>query len=391
MNNDTDLLIKEQREINRFFSVTQSIKYIGSKKDLLHKIIHLISEVSQQDKITHVLDGFSGSTRVSQALAINGYTVISNDIAPYSEVLANCYLKTTQPRDYYQNKINILNKVDGKRGILTKLYGGNGNSTISTGQDKKKKMFQYHNTEKADNILDIIETENSSDRNVLLTSLILALDKVDSSIGHQASYLREWAHRSYKPMILEVPRYNIYTCQHKVVKENIFDLVKKINVDLAYFDPPYSSNNEKMPASRVRYNCYYHIWTTICLNDNPEVFGACNRRTDSRDANISVFEEFKKDKDTGEYITTLKIKELIESASAKYILFSYSNNGRTDKNSFVRILNSININYKFFEFNYKKNVMYSLQSTQEYVNNKENIEYLILIDKTNRLILDKID
>ena len=248
----------------------------------------------------------------------------------------------------------MLNKLEGKTGLLTKLYGGSGNSKLSEGLDGKKKMFQYHNTQKADRILEIIEKENINERYVLLTSLILALDKVDSSIGHQASYLRQWSNRSYKLMVLEVPRYNIYTQCHKIFKENIFDLIKKINVDLAYFDPPYSSNNEKMPASRVRYNSYYHIWTTICLNDNPKVFGACNRRTDSRDSNISVFEEFKKDKTTGEYITTLKIKELIKNTNAKYILFSYSNNGRTDKNSFIRILNSIKMNYKFFEFSYKK-------------------------------------
>ena len=35
--------------------------------------------------------------------------------------------------------------------------------------------------------------------------------------------------------------------------------------------------------------------------------------------------------------------------------------------------------------------MYSLQSTQEYINRKENIEYLILIDKTKKLNLDKIN
>ena len=45
------------------------------------------------------------------------------------------------------------------------------------------------------------------------------------------------------------------------------------DVDLAYYDPPYGSNNDKMPPSRVRYASYYHVWTTIIQNDRPELFG----------------------------------------------------------------------------------------------------------------------
>jgi len=53
-------------------------------------------------------------------------------------------------------------------------------------------------------------------------------------------------------------------------------------VDLAYFDPPYGSNNEKDAPSRVRYASYYHVWTTICLNDSPSLRKA-SRRKDTSD------------------------------------------------------------------------------------------------------------
>jgi adenine-specific DNA methylase len=49
--------------------------------------------------------------------------------------------------------------------------------------------------------------------------------------------------------------------------------------DLAYFDPPYGSNNEKRPPSRVRYAAYYHLWTSICRFDRPILFGKAQRRT----------------------------------------------------------------------------------------------------------------
>lgn len=370
---------------------TEAIKYIGSKKTLLKNILHVLDEIGKQSVIESVLDGFSGSSRVSQALAWKGFSVYSNDIAPYSRVFAECYLNTKKEPSYYQNKIDSLNNVKGERGFLTTHYGGNGANALSIGDDSKKKMWQYHNTMKADAMLKIIHKEkDDQDKAVLLTSLMLALDKVDSSLGHQSAYLREWSARSYKNISIEVPQYTIYNNTHKVFATDIFSLIRKIEVDVAYFDPPYCSNNEKMPASRVRYGSYYHIWKTICLNDSPELFGACNRRVDSRDSSISVFEDFRKDAKSEEYITTLKIKELIESTRAKFILFSYSNNGRTDKKSLIKIFHDLQIPYLFYEINYKKNVMYSLQSTQEYTNEKANVEYWILLDKTRTLDLNKI-
>ena len=40
---------------------------------------------------------------------------------------------------------------------------------------------------------------------VLLTSAILAMDKVDNTMGHQVAYLKNWPKRSYTSVHLEVP------------------------------------------------------------------------------------------------------------------------------------------------------------------------------------------
>ncbi|MBU4298565.1 DNA adenine methylase, partial [Patescibacteria group bacterium] len=42
-------------------------------------------------KVKTVLDGFSGTTRVFQALKQSGYTVYANDIADWSKVFGECY------------------------------------------------------------------------------------------------------------------------------------------------------------------------------------------------------------------------------------------------------------------------------------------------------------
>ena len=57
---------------------TEGIKYTGSKS----KIIPYILQIARGLDGSTVFDGFSGTTRVSQAFAKSGYRVICNDIAP---------------------------------------------------------------------------------------------------------------------------------------------------------------------------------------------------------------------------------------------------------------------------------------------------------------------
>jgi adenine-specific DNA-methyltransferase len=167
-----------------------------------------------------------------------------------------------------------------------------------------------------------------------------------------------------------------------VLKGDVFNAVKGRKFDLAYFDPPYGSNNDKMPSSRVRYNAYYHIWTSIIKNDKPPLFGKVNRREDSRDkTNSSIFEEFRKDK-AGNFIAMNAIRELIQKTDANYVLLSYSSGGRASKEELHEILNSEGKIIKATEIDYKKNVMSALRWTNEWVNSDgKYLEYLFLLQK----------
>ena len=69
---------------------TEGVKYAGSKLKLLPYILQLAGKVEART----VLDGFSGTTRVSQALAKSGYRVLCNDVSIWSEVFGTCYLVT---------------------------------------------------------------------------------------------------------------------------------------------------------------------------------------------------------------------------------------------------------------------------------------------------------
>jgi adenine-specific DNA-methyltransferase len=357
---------------------TEGIKYAGSKLKLLPQILWLVEKTNAKV----VFDGFSGSTRVSQALARYGYKVICNDRAIWSDVFGRCYLQS-RPRSNYERLISHLNACSPRDGWFTAHYGGEaerGGGTALT-----KMPWQAHNTRRLDGIREEIDRMGlePDERAVALTSLILALDRVDSTLGHFSSYLREWSPRSFNKMLLEVPRIVESDVRHEVTRSDIFDAVGNIEADVAYLDPPYGSNNEKMPPSRVRYSAYYHVWTTICLNDQPNLFGKVNRRADTRDdAQPSVFEEFRRN-DRGRFIAVEAVHRLIRETPTKHIILSYSSGGRATATELHEAMNDVGQVLEVIEVDYRRNVMADMVWTNEWLRDAQepNREFLFLVQK----------
>ncbi len=360
---------------------TEGVKYAGSKLKLIGYILSLIKKVDAKT----ILDGFSGTTRVSQALAKSGYQVLSNDIAVWSEVFGTCYLLNKKKRAEYRELIEHLNAVKPTDGWFTEHYGGLPNGGCAIQADGRKKPWQVHNTRKLDAIRDEIDRLSlpTVDKAVALTSLILALDEVDSTLGHFVSYLKGWSPRSYKELHLKVPNVFVTEKEQKVFRQDIFNLVKDISADLAYFDPPYGSNNEKMPPSRVRYASYYHLWTTICLNDKPKLFGKAKRREDTSDVVAgSIFEEFRRN-NNGRFIVMEAIERLIKSTNAQWILLSYSSGGRATAHELNEVLSECGTILDLLELDYKKNIMAEMKWTNEWIRSSDqpHREFLFLIEK----------
>lgn len=353
---------------------TEGIKYAGSKLKILPYIMDICRELGT---IRTVLDGFSGTTRVAQAFAQQGYRVTANDISDWSEIFATCYLKANKPISYYQQILDHLNSLKGYDGWFSEHYGGT--------ENMPKKPFQLKNTRKLDAIRDEIEKLGLSfeDKSVILTSLILALDEVDSTLGHYVSYLSKWSARSFKDLFLKMPQKFPLTQNHQVSRGDIFSLLPLQQWDLAYFDPPYGSNNEKMPSSRVRYNAYYHFWTTVIRHDKPTLFGKANRRIDSRDLNNpSVFESYLQEE--GRFVALTSLDRLIANTSARYILLSYSSGGRVSQKELLDLLDCHGQIKKILEIDYKRNIMAQMRYTNQWVKTlepKKHFEYLFLLEK----------
>jgi len=349
---------------------------MGSKKKLLPQIKSIIDGLPN---INTVLDGFSGSVRVSNYLK-SDYTIISNDKQHFSECLANCYLLNRNPQSFYQDMIQELNSLPGKEGWFSETYGGivmdSENSAIQS--DGKKRIWQIHNANRVDSIREKIEEYDLDpvQKSVLLTSLIEGLNRVSNVLGHQNGYLKNWSSNSYHNLVLQVPNFVVDNKPHQVYRDDIFEVLPQVECDVAYYDPPYGTVNKNLVVA-TRYTAFYHLWNTLVLNDQPEIFGKANRRLDSKD-NTDDFERNKK-----EIILPL-FEKLFRETNSRYILFSYSNKGLVSKEEMEQIFENQNLEYQFNIVSHQENT----QSTSATKEGKwkdyeptELKEYLILVKK----------
>jgi adenine-specific DNA-methyltransferase len=108
---------------------------------------------------------------------------------------------------------------------------------------------------------------------LLLTSLIEAADRVDSTAGVQMAYVKEWAPRASSPLTLRVPE--LMRGPGTARRADALDVVGALpSCDLAYLDPPYNQH---------RYFTNYHVWETLVAWDAPEHYGVACKRIDARD------------------------------------------------------------------------------------------------------------
>ena len=238
------------------------IKYLGSKRRLVPVLRDLLTAAGASS----ALDLFTGTTRVARAFKEEGAAVTAVDTARYSEVFARCYLEidaAAVDREELTAAVDHLNSLDGVPGYFTETFS------------RQARFFQPHNAQRIDAVRQFIESEfrESWMYPVLLTALILAADRVDSTTGVQMAYVKQWAPRSFKPLELRVP--DLLPGGGRAVRGDAIELAGSLgSFDLAYLDPPYNQH---------RYFTNYHIWETLVAWDAPEHYGVACKRMDSRD------------------------------------------------------------------------------------------------------------
>jgi adenine-specific DNA-methyltransferase len=245
------------------------IKYLGSKR----RLVPVITQMVEASTARRALDLFTGTTRVAQAMKAIGVHVTAVDTARYSDVFARCYIETdaraVNPRELYL-AIAHLEGLAPTAGYVTETFCC------------QSRFFQPFNGERIDAIRDWIERDfaGSPLHPLLLTSLIEAADRVDSTTGVQMAYVKQWAPRSYNRLELRVP--DLLAGDGTALRGDASALAGSLGrFDVAYLDPPYNQH---------RYFTNYHVWETLVAWDAPEHYGVACKRADARDDDTkSVF------------------------------------------------------------------------------------------------------
>ena len=273
------------------------IKYIGSKR----RLVPVLGDLFVASGARTALDLFTGTTRVAQEFKRRGGAVTAVDTARYSEIFAKCWIETSAddvPGAELAAALAHLSGLPAAEGYFTETFC------------RQSRFFQPRNGARIDAIRNAIEAEyaGSALYPILLTSLILAADRVDSTTGLQMAYLKEWAPRAYNDLELRPPE--LIDGRGAAIRGDATELAPTLGpFDFAYLDPPYNQH---------RYFTNYHVFETLVAWDEPEVYGVACKRIDSRDPSTkSVFNQKRNMPDA--------LRSTIESLDTEVLVVSYNN------------------------------------------------------------------
>ena len=276
------------------------IKYIGSKRALAPEIERLARRLP----IRSVADLFAGTTRAGQAFRRAGCRVVSNDLATYSEALGQAYIAAGGgfDRALLRELLGRLGGLAGRPGYVTRTFC------------TEARFFSPENGARIDAIRAGIDELDAPEplRGCLLTSLLEAADRVDSTCGLQMAYLKRPAPRSLRPLELREPA-PVDGPPGEVTRCDANALARDLEgVDCAYLDPPYNGHS---------YFSNYHVWETLVRWDRPEAYGVARKRADCRTTR-SDYNSSRRAWDA--------LADLVESLPTPWIVASVSDEGFHD-------------------------------------------------------------
>ncbi len=272
------------------------IKYIGSKRLL---IPHIVRAVEAFPGVAAILDLFAGTSRVGHALKARGYHIHANDHLSYAATLARCYIEADSHTyaGTAQALIADLQQTPPVDGYFTEVFC------------RQARFFQPHNGMRIDGIREKIEELALTPplKAIVLTSLMEAADRVDSTTGVQMAYLKKWAPRSYNNLELRLPQ--LLPGGGRATQLDALAAAAGADVDLAYLDPPYNQHS---------YIGNYHIWETLVRWDKPEHYGVACKRIGCREYRSS----FNRKREIAG-----AMDQVVQAVQARYLLVSFSNEG----------------------------------------------------------------
>lgn len=272
-------------------------RYTGSKYKLMDWIKELIRNNCEGRTF---FDVFAGTGVVTEYMLKDYDKYIINDLLYSNEMIYKGFLlQENYDMDKLLEIVEFYNKIDKEE--LEDNY-----ISINFGN----KYFNRDDAKIIGKIREDLETKISKNEIsykeycILLSSLLFSADKVANTCGHYDAYRRidniesRFKYESILPKALEQEQ-TIEIC-----REDANTLVRKIEADIAFIDPPYNSR---------QYSRFYHILENITRWDKPELYGTALK---PKEENMSEYCRVS---------APVVFKDLIDNLKAKYIVVTYNN------------------------------------------------------------------
>ncbi len=328
------------------------MNYIGSKyklSDFIKSTIYSVVGKDLSDKI--FCDLFAGTGIVGRNMKKEVKQIISNDFEYYSFVLNKNYIgnyKEIKGNGLLISELNGLPLVDN--GFIYQNY--------CLGSGSQRQYFSDENGKKIDTIRTKIEEWKLSEKinqnqyYFLLASLLESADKVANTASVYGAFLKHLKKTAQKKLVLQSADFELSDNEHIVFNENSNDLIKKINGDILYLDPPYNSR---------QYGANYHILNTIAQY-KPFVpkgkTGLPPYQKSKYCSAASVLNEF---------------NDLVKNADFNYIFLSYNNEGLMSVAEVKKIMSQYGeyrlekVDYQRFKADKTERRNYKATKTEEYL------------------------
>lgn len=384
---------------------TFGVKYLGSKNKLIPHIVEIVEKLPMSAASSSsrgrngktAIDVFTGTTRVAQCLRQLDYGVVTSDLSYAAKCFSDLFICHPKPEILVALADELNQKFcDTPTDVVLKSFQPDwitkNYCDVLSKSKRPIRVWKPKNGLRADAIRNEIERWkgggiiDAQTASALVGILILALDKVDNTVGVQQSYLTEWkAARADNDLRLDWSQQEpLSRLQNKKPGQHLVgnsQVLKYPPAFLAYLDPPYTSHN---------YGSYYHIWDSIALWDKPKVGLSTNRREDR------IFQsETLADKDFlsspwySAKTASGALADLVKRLPVEWIVLSYSNEGLISWDEMVKIFENLELSgdiasFQIEEIDYKRNIMSKIGRgavKDEQWTKRRNLEFLVLISK----------